>query len=363
MPAVRTIRKILAAIRKADETFNLFEKGDKIAIGFSGGKDSMALLAALERYKHFAKKDFDYVAVYLDLGFPSGRPPYLEEFAASYRAKLIIKDARFVYDALTAHRKDESHHLPCSLCSRMKKAAICEAAHELGCRKVAFAHHLDDAVETFVMNLFHGGMAATFSPKMELTRSGITFIRPLVFAREKDISRTAKEEGFPVAGKLCPADGFTERQKVKEFLKDVYEDFPQSEHNLALALLDYRRLALFFEQGESLPHGRLEAVSTPQRALLLPYKPPRGTGDTYLVYDDKGKLAGQLTLEMLDAHRYAIRGIHLPQELRKEAIAHFEAVLRQKTSPMTLMLFGLRREEKEALGYKEGPRGFYKRLI
>ena len=360
---MRTIRKILASIRKADETFNLIEKGDKIAIGFSGGKDSMALVAAFERYKHFAKKDFDYVAVYLDLGFPAGRPPYLEEFAARYHANLVIKDARFVYDALKAHQKGEGHHLPCSLCSRMKKAAICEAAHELGCNKVAFAHHLDDAVETFLMNLFHGGMAQTFAPKMELTRNKITFIRPLVFAREKDIRRSAKEEGFPEAVKVCPADGFTERQKVKEFLTNVYEEFPQSEHNLALALLDFRRLELFFNQGESLPHGRLEAVSTKERALLLPQKPPKEKGDTYIAYDEEGKLVGQISLIMLDAHRYALKGIHLPKAMRKEAIEHFEGVLRMKTSPMTLMVFGLSKEEKEALGYRKGPRGYYKRLI
>ncbi len=363
-PAMHSIRKVLAAMRKADEDFLLFEKGDRIAIGFSGGKDSMVLLAALERYRRFAKKDFSYVAVYLDLGFPGGSPAYLAEFADRVGAPFVKKDAGFVYEALLSHvRPGEGHHLPCSLCSRMKKAAMAEAAHELRCNKVAFAHHLDDAVETFALNLFHAGMAATFSPKMELTRSRLAFIRPLVYAREEDIARTMKEEGFPTPVKVCPSDGITERTKVKGFLKEVYREFPQSEGNLALALTDYRRLDLFFEQGISLPSGyRLEAASTVKRALLLPHRPPRGTSLTYLCYEGR-KIIGQLSLREIDAHVHVLEGIHLPKKARMEAICHFEALLRAKTSPMTLLLKGPPKDEKEALGYRKTPRGYAKRLI
>lgn len=360
---MHTIRKVLAAIKKADEMFSLIEPGDRIAVGFSGGKDSMVLLAALERYHHFAKKDFSYVAVYLDLGFPAGRPPYLQSFAAAIGARLVIKDASFVYDALSSHvRKGEGHHLPCSLCSRMKKAAICEAAHELGCNKVAFAHHLDDMVETFFMNAVHAAMLATFAPKMELTRNRITFIRPLVLAREDDIRRAAKEEGFPVPVRVCPSDGFTDREKTKNFLKEIYEKFPQSRENLASSLLDYRRFDLPFLQGSNLPSGlRLEAVSTKERALLLRKMPPKGT-ETYLVMD-KGRVVGQCSLRKIEGHRYALLGFEAGRAARKEIVEHFEQELSRKSSPMVLELLGLSKAEKEALGYHKRPDGHYAKRL
>ena len=237
---MKSIRIILACLRNADQTYNLINHGDKIIVGLSGGKDSVLLLYALSLYQKFSHKDFIVQPVTLDLGFEGSNFDGLKEYCKSLGFDLIVSDAREVYPILKANQ-GEANHLPCSICSRMKKAAINKVANELHFNKVAFAHHGDDAVETLFMNEFHGGRIATFSPKMHLEKANITFIRPFILAREKDIIKTVKEENLPVFTSLCPADKLTTREDIKNMLHEIYHKYPMAKDNLLSMLSNYEK--------------------------------------------------------------------------------------------------------------------------
>ena len=244
---MKYIRKVLACLRKGDETFSLIEAKDRILVGISGGKDSMALLHALSIYCKFSQKNFTIVPVSLDLGFPGFNPAQMIAYTASLGLKLHVEDSKEVYPILLAHTK-EGHHIPCSICSRMKKAAINAVAKKYRCNKVAFAHHQDDALETLFMNMIHGGKVATFEPEMRLSRAGITFIRPFIFVSEADIKGMVAEENIPVMGKTCPADGFTEREYVKEKLAAIYEERPEAIANFSSMLYNHEPFLLYFDR-------------------------------------------------------------------------------------------------------------------
>lgn len=244
--SMKTIRAILGQIRKADQKFSFFNEKDRILIGVSGGKDSMVLLYALNQYKNFNCVNFEIVPAILDLGFPGFKSKELEEFVASLGLKLHVINSKEVYPILKKQQKG-APHLPCSICSRMKKAAINNVAHELGCNKVAFAHHGDDAVETFFMNQIFGGRLATFQPKMYLERSGIEFIRPLISCTEEDIAKCAKEEHLPVFPSHCPNDGNTMRSEMKEFLKEIYAKYPMAQKNFFSMLENHEKEVLYYQ--------------------------------------------------------------------------------------------------------------------
>ena len=191
---MKAIRTLLACIRKADQTYNLINHGDKIIVGLSGGKDSLALLYSLNLYKKFSHTDFEIQPVTLDLGFPNFDRKPLDEFCESLGLKLIVRDSKEVFEILKIQQEKQGlKHLPCSICSRMKKAAINKATNELGFNKVAFAHHADDAIETLLMNQIYGSRIATFSPKMHLENANIDFIRPFLLVHEKDIKQFIKD--------------------------------------------------------------------------------------------------------------------------------------------------------------------------
>ena len=236
---MKAIRTVLACIRKADNTYNLINHGDKIVVGLSGGKDSVSLLYCLSLYQKFSHTDFTVQPVMLDLGFDNFNPSLMEEFCSSLGYKLIVHDSREVYKILKI--KQDGPHLPCSICSRMKKAAINKVAKELGFNKVAFAHHADDAVETLFMNEINGARIATFSPKMHLENADIDFIRPFLLVREKDIIRLIKEENLPVSTSTCPADKHTRREEIKNLLNDIYKQYPESKDNFLTMLSNYEK--------------------------------------------------------------------------------------------------------------------------
>lgn len=228
---MKAIRKILASVKNADNQYNLINNHDKILVGVSGGKDSVVLFYALHLYKKFSGMDFIIKPVILDLGFPNFNVEPLKEFINKLGYELIVNDSTFVYQALLNNQKDNKH-LPCSICSRMKKAAMNSVAKEEGFNKVAFAHHVDDSIETAFMNMFYSSRIFSFVPKMDLERSEITFIRPLIFAKEKDISRTVIEEELITLKSNCPSDGFTSRQFIKDLLNDLYTNKKEIETNL-----------------------------------------------------------------------------------------------------------------------------------
>jgi len=244
---MHALRYVLSSIRKADTDFSLISSGDKIALGISGGKDSLCLLKAMSLYGYYSNKSFKIVPVFLDLGFSWDRAKLndLKDYAFSLGLELIISDSTFVYDVLKIHAK-EGKHLPCSICSRMKKAAINRIAKEKGCNKVAFAHHHEDALETLMMNAIHGGRIATFEPKMHLERAKITFIRPLIYTHEETLIEMAQEEKLPILDTNCPANKHTEREKIKQMLHYLYGEYPESKGNFMKMLSNYEPFMLYF---------------------------------------------------------------------------------------------------------------------
>lgn len=241
---MKSIKGILGGIRQADQLFNLIEQNDRIMIGVSGGKDSMLLCYALKLYQKFSCSKFEIVPTILDLGFPGFNSKPIEEYLSSIGLKLNVVDAKDVYQILKIQQKEDKH-LPCSICSRMKKAAINKAAKSFKCNKVVFAHHGDDAIETLFMNEIFGGRIATFQPKMYLERADIMFIRPLILIRESEIVSTVKEENIPAFSSHCPNDGFTMRKEMKDLLNLLYKKYPSSKNNFLKMLYNYEKEALF----------------------------------------------------------------------------------------------------------------------
>lgn len=210
------MQHMLGLMRKAIEEFDLIQNGDKIAVGISGGKDSLVLLEGLARLRRFLGVSFSLVGLTLDLQFGNRPDDYsqIEQMCKRWEVPYIVKRtdiASIVFDV-----RKEPH--PCSLCARLRRGALHDLAVENGCNKIAFGHHFDDAVETFFMNLFHEGRIGCFSPKTYLSRKKITLIRPMVFAPEKEVRKAALKCQLPIVKSRCPADGASNREKIKQFL-------------------------------------------------------------------------------------------------------------------------------------------------
>ena len=246
---MKAIREVLACIRKADQTYNLINHGDKIVIGLSGGKDSICLLYSLYLYQKFSHTDFVIQPVTLDLGFPGFNADGLKELCQSLGMELRVENSQEVYPILKKQQELQSlKHLPCSICSRMKKAAINKVANEIGYNKVAFAHHADDAIETLFMNAIYGSRIATFAPKMHLENANINFIRPLLLCHEKQIIKMVQEETLPVFPSSCPADKTTTREDIKNILNDFYKKYPSSRDNFVSMLSNYDNLDIWTDE-------------------------------------------------------------------------------------------------------------------
>ncbi len=207
------MQKILGYMRKAIQEFDLIENGDRIAVGVSGGKDSLVLLKGLVLLRRFIGIDYTVTAITLDPHFNGEKGNYepVAELCRELGVEYVLIDTHIgeiVFDV----RKEEH---PCSLCARMRRGALHDAAIANGCNKLALGHNFNDVVETFVMNLTIEGRLGCFSPKSYLSRKNITLIRPLVFAPEKDIRSAARRNELPIVKSKCPADGATTRQRIK----------------------------------------------------------------------------------------------------------------------------------------------------
>ena len=266
---MKAIRKILACMRRADQNFSLIRNGDKIVVGISGGKDSIALFYLLNIYKKFSKTDFEVIPVHLDLGFPNSDTSLIRDYFKELGYDLVIEDATTVYPILKANQKEDKH-LPCSICSRMKKASINAYANKAGANKVAFAHHADDAIETLFMNEIYGSRIATFAPKMHLEKADITFIRPFIYVREEDIVRFIKEEKLRVFPSACPADKHTTREDIKQGLKTLYKEYPDAKENFLTMIGNAESLDIWTNQYEYLIEGTdISLVPVDDKATTL----------------------------------------------------------------------------------------------
>ena len=210
------MQRILGYMRKAVKEYDLIKNGDKIAVGVSGGKDSLVLLYGLVLLKKFIGTDYDVVGITIDPNFSgkTGDFSAVSDFCKSIGAEYHIiptQIGEIVFDV----RKESN---PCSHCSRLRRGALQNSAEELGCNKIALGHNKDDVIETFIMNLFNAGRIGCFSPSSYMEDRNMHIIRPLVLAPEKDIRRAVRKNNITVVKSACPADGHTNRQKTKEFL-------------------------------------------------------------------------------------------------------------------------------------------------
>ncbi len=217
------MQKLLSYMRSACQQYEMIKEGDRIAVGVSGGKDSMALLAAMADLRLFYPEKFELVAITLDPRFGGEDADYsaIEDFCRERNIEYIIKRTQLA-EVIFDIRKESN---PCSLCARMRRGALHDAAKAAGCNKIALGHHLDDVAETFIMNLFNGGTLDCFMPVTYLSRKDIYMIRPMIFARESDCARVVRKGGLPIVKSKCPADGTTERQEVKEFLNSLEKKY------------------------------------------------------------------------------------------------------------------------------------------
>ena len=216
------LQQVLSFVRKAIDDYHMIEEGDKIAIGISGGKDSLTLLYALHGLKRFYPKKFEVHAVTVDLGFNNVKFEKIQELCDELQVPYTIVKTD-IAKVIFEDRKEDN---PCSLCAKMRKGALNDAMKELGCNKIAYAHHKDDVVETMLMSLIFEGRLHTFSPVTYLDRMDLTVIRPLMYMSEADVIGFVNKYEVPVIKSPCPVDGYTKREYVKNLLKQLNKENP-----------------------------------------------------------------------------------------------------------------------------------------
>ncbi|MDD6072378.1 MAG: tRNA 2-thiocytidine biosynthesis TtcA family protein [Clostridiales bacterium] len=233
-------QKLLSYLRQCIQQYNMIENGDRIAVGLSGGKDSMTLLYGMKHLQRFYPNPFDLIAIYVDLGIPvSNNAVVSEKILSEYCKELDVPFYTVhtdIYQITFEERKEKN---PCSLCAKMRKGALNDKALELNCNKIAYAHHKDDFIETSLMSLLFEGHYYCFPPVTRLDRTGLTVIRPMLYIDEIEVTGFAKRHKLPVITNPCPADGVTKRQEVKEFIEKSATQFPDIRKNLNSALLNY----------------------------------------------------------------------------------------------------------------------------
>ena len=214
---MENIKRVLSFTRRAIDDYKMISAGDKIAVGISGGKDSLTLLCALAQLRRFYPEPFEIVAITVNMG--------LEGMDFSAVAELCRRlDVPYhtvpteIYKIIFEVRKEAN---PCALCAKMRRGALHTAAKELGCNKVALGHHFDDVVETFMLNLFFEGRLGCFQPVTYLSRMDIHLIRPMIYMPEKDVKYFTNKVGLPIVKSTCPADGATEREEMKKLLSTL----------------------------------------------------------------------------------------------------------------------------------------------
>lgn len=233
------MQKILSVMRKACENYNLIEDGDKIAVGLSGGKDSLALLTALKRYQSFIDKKFELIAITIDLSGGKNDYSAIKAYCDEINVELHIIPSN-VFEVVFDIRKEKN---PCSLCANLRRGLLNSHAKELGCNKVALGHHKDDLIETFLMSLFFEGRLSTFKPKTYLSRVDITVIRPLIYCDESEIIKISNN--FPILYNNCPANKHTERENAKNILKNLDQIYPNAKEKIFNAIINPQRYNLF----------------------------------------------------------------------------------------------------------------------
>ena len=229
------MQKILGQVRRCVEDYHMIDAGDVVAVGVSGGKDSLVTLTALARLRAFYPIPFTVRAITLE----TGAPGMSFDAVADLCRQLEVPYTRIqvpVYDIVFNQRKEKN---PCSLCAKLRRGSLNTALTDLGIRKIALGHHYDDAIETLLMNLLFEGRIGCFQPVTYLDRTGITQIRPLRYCREEEIRRVARRLELPVVENPCPANGHSRRQEVKELIAGLEGRYPDIKQKLFGSLQRY----------------------------------------------------------------------------------------------------------------------------
>ena len=215
------MQRLLGLVRRCVEDYNMIEQGDRIGIGVSGGKDSLALLVLLAQLRKFHQKSFEMEAICVDLGFSMDFAP-IEALCRELEVPFHLVDTQ-IAQVIFDYRKEKN---PCSMCAKMRRGALNQALLDRGLNKLALGHHYDDAVETFVMSLIYEGRISCFQPVTDLDRTGIIQIRPLLYLHEQTIANFARTQNLPVVQNRCPVDKRTKREEIKQLVYELSGKYP-----------------------------------------------------------------------------------------------------------------------------------------
>ena len=228
------LQQLMSQTRRAIDDYGMIHTGDKIAIGISGGKDSLTLLYALHGLQRFYPEKFDLEAITVNLGNPDFDLSHIRHLCETMQIPYTVvktEIAQIVFE----ERKEKN---PCSLCAKMRKGALNDAVKKLGCNKIAYAHHKDDIVETMMMSLIYEGHFYSFPPITHLDRTNLTVIRPLMYVSEADVKGFCRKYQLPVVKSPCPADGYTKRQYVKDLLRKLTLENPGVKERMFSAIIN-----------------------------------------------------------------------------------------------------------------------------
>ena len=243
-----TTQQLLSPLRRAVENYRMINEGDKIAVGLSGGKDSVTLLTLMAALKRFYPKHFDLIAITVDMGFDYDKNEVeaLKRHCESLSVQYIIEKTDI--GAILFDIRKETN--PCSLCSKLRRGALNTVAKKEGCNKLALGHHADDLVETLFLSMIYEGRFSTFEPVTYLSKADITLIRPMLYIEEKDIAAYSKD--LPTVFNPCPADKHTQREYVKNLIASIKADVPFAKDRILSAIYNPDRNHLFGEAIEKL---------------------------------------------------------------------------------------------------------------
>lgn len=228
------LQQVLSRVRKAVDDYGMIKEGDRIAIGISGGKDSLTLLYALAHLRIFYPNHFEIHAITVDLGFGNFHLNKIEDLCEKLNVPYTIVSTE-IAEIVFEKRKETN---PCSLCAKMRKGALNEKIKELGCNKVAYGHHKADMVETLMMSMIFESRIHCFSPVTYLDRMDLTVIRPLMYMNEEDIIGFQNKMDLPVAKSPCPMDGNTKREYAKQLIRQLDHDHPGARDHMFQALVN-----------------------------------------------------------------------------------------------------------------------------
>ena len=215
------LQRLLSYVRRAVDDYNMIEEGDKIAVGISGGKDSLCTLIALAHLRRFYPKKFELVGITVSLGFEGTDYSPVKKLCDELNVEYYVVNTdigQIIFD----ERREKN---PCSLCAKMRKGALNDEADRLGCNKIALGHNKDDVVETFFMSLFFEGRINTFAPVSFLDRMKLYSIRPLMYVPEYEARSFINQGGYTLVENPCPADGETKRQEIRDLIKVLSKDY------------------------------------------------------------------------------------------------------------------------------------------